>query len=236
MTRMARKPSIRIAIVEDQPRLLARLIQMVAQMPHANLAWQASALATARQAIHQDTHPADVAIIDIGLPDGSGLDLLAQLPHTRVLMYSVLGDEQNVVRALERGAAGYLLKDAPVSEILNAIDSVLNGGAPLTPSVAAHLLKRLKLVDASPTDTASHAATNTSPVKHTALESLTPRENDVLLALARGYSYEESAKLLGISPHTVGHHVKQIYGKLAVNSRSEAVFEAMQAGWLQRDR
>ncbi len=223
------QPPLRIAIVEDQPRLLARLIQMVRQIQHAELAWQAESLAQAQICIAEQK-PADVAIVDIGLPDGSGLDLLPSMGQTKVLMYSVLGDEQNVVRALEQGAAGYLLKDAPISDIINAIDSVQSGGAPLTPSVAAHLLKRLKLAETP------SSKNDSQPPRHAALESLTPRESEVLLTLARGYSYEESAKLLGISAHTVGHHVKQIYGKLAVNSRSEAVFEALQAGWLQRDR
>jgi DNA-binding NarL/FixJ family response regulator len=102
------------------------------------------------------------------------------------------------------------------------------GGAPLTPSVAAHLLKRL-------TRPKSAIATETAaPAKFldSALESLTPREGEVLLALARGYSYAEAAALLGISAHTIGNHVKNIYSKLAVNSKSAAVFAALQAGWL----
>jgi DNA-binding NarL/FixJ family response regulator len=214
----------RIALVEDQPILRAGLRQATACMSAWKVVWEADSMAAARGHLRTSGAEVDVLILDIGLPDGSGLDLLAEIDQgIRVLMYSVLGDEQNVVRALENGAAGYLLKEARPADVVEAISSVLNGGAPLTPSVAAHLLKRLKKTEPDRINTLS---------KSPALQTLTPRESEVLLALARGYSYDETAALLTISPHTVGHHVKQIYSKLAVNSKSAAVFEAVQAGWL----
>ena len=212
-----------IAIVEDQAALRERLRQIIAGQPQWLLAWQVENLAKARFELAASAPP-DLVILDIGLPDGSGLTLLPELVNrTKVLIFSVLGDEENVIRALELGAAGYLLKETRAQEFCDAIESVRLGGAPLTPSVAAHLLKRL-------TRTTNASALAKQP--HPALESLTPRESEVLLALARGYSYDEAGVLLAISPHTIGHHVKNIYSKLAVNSKSAAVFEAVQAGWL----
>jgi DNA-binding NarL/FixJ family response regulator len=168
----------------------------------------------------------------LGLPDGNGLNVVAAFSkRAAVIVFTVLGDEESVTEAIERGASGYLLKDAAPDEIVNAIRNVLEGGAPLTPSVAAHLLRKMRKQDEQ-TSAAPSAASGSAGL--VGLSALTPRERDVLMALARGYSYDEAAHVLHISRHTVGHHVKQIYSKLAVNSRSQAVFEAMQAGWIQR--
>jgi DNA-binding NarL/FixJ family response regulator len=172
-------------------------------------------------------------LLDIGLPDGCGLDLLPRIPAgTAVLVISAIGDEATVVRAIEQGAAGYLLKDARPKDLIEAIEAVLNGGAPISPGVAAYLLRRLRVQARN--GVPDRAETRLSP-RSEALESLTARETDVLRVLTRGYSYEESAALLGITRNTVGQHVKQIYSKLAVNSRSEAVFQAIQAGWMSAD-
>jgi DNA-binding NarL/FixJ family response regulator len=216
--------SFTIAIVEDQSLLRDRLRQIFEAEADWELIWEAESLTQTRQKI--SAHDGvDLVILDLGLPDGSGLTLLPELvSRSKVLIFSVLGDEDNVIRALELGAAGYLLKETQAPELLAAIESVRLGGAPLTPSVAAHLLKRLTRT--------THEAVAATKISHPALESLTPRESEVLLALARGYSYEEAGVLLGISPHTIGHHVKSIYSKLAVNSKSAAVFEAVQAGWI----
>jgi DNA-binding NarL/FixJ family response regulator len=217
--------SFTIALVEDQTVLRAGLRQIISSQANWQLIWEADSLAQARRELSTRPSPPDLAIVDIGLPDGSGLTLLPELAaNTKVLIFSVLGDEENVIRALELGAAGYLLKETRAPEFCAAIESVRRGGAPLTPSVAAHLLKRLSR--------STSEATAPAKQSHPALESLTPREGEVLLALARGYSYDEAGVLLGISPHTIGHHVKSIYSKLAVNSKSAAVFEAVQAGWL----
>jgi DNA-binding NarL/FixJ family response regulator len=239
---------ITLAIVEDQPILRANLRKIVLSQPGWCLLWEAGSLAQAQAALATQTEPATVAILDIGLPDGSGLTLLPQLTcTTRVLIYSVLGDEHNVIQALRAGAAGYLLKEASAPEIISAIHSLQSGGAPLTPSVAAHLLKTWGGSQSQPkpsVDIAKHEGAQLSDAlkrqEHTSggvehvstAEPLTAREGEVLHALARGYSYVQAAQALGISAHTIGHHVKQIYGKLAVNSKSAAVFKAAQSGWL----
>lgn len=212
---------IRIAMVEDKPLLCVGVRRVVEEVAGWIWAWEAGSMRTARA---QSGQRCDVLLLDLGLPDGNGLDLIEEFCTlgTRVIVFSVLGDEQSVLAAIERGAAGYLLKDTAVEAMLQAIREVLAGGAPLTPAVAGHLLRRMRRSELTP------LAGNESGLMH-----LTPREREVLMALARGFSYDETAAMLEISKHTVGHHIKQIYAKLAVTSRSQAVFEAVQAGWLR---
>ncbi len=225
---MPQSTRVRIGMVEDNAVLRAGMRQIVTRQPGWEWVWEASSFAAGLAGPAIDC---DVVLLDLGLPDGNGLDLIAGLrrrPGTHVLVFSVLGDETSVMLAIERGASGYLLKESCSVEIVDAIENVLAGGAPLTPSVAAHVLRRLR----QPAPPASPSAPK--PAGEALIDPLTARERDVLLALARGYSYEESAELLGISRHTVGHHVKHIYSKLEVSSKSAAVFEATQAGWLAK--
>lgn len=125
---------------------------------------------------------------------------------------------------VEAGADGYLLKGSDAAEIGRAIRTVLDGGAPISPAVAGHILARVR-------GTALAAAPHANPSAPKL--TLTPGETEVLDALAKGFSYKEVARLRGTSYYTVADHVKAIYRKLAVNSRSEAVFEAVQAGLIK---
>ena len=221
---MGAEAGLRIALVEDDPNVRDGIGRALAMQEGWHLVATAGSLSEAQALPWAQI---DLVLLDIGLPDGDGLELLSKLPeHCQVLVISALGDELTVVRALEQGAAGYLLKEAHASQLLSAIQAVLDGGAPISPGVAHHLLRRMRKGLDGATQTRSTRA---------GLEELTPRESEVLRVLARGYSYEEAARLLGISRHTVGQHVKQVYAKLAVNSRSQAVFEAIRAGWLESD-
>ncbi len=214
---------VRIAIVEDKPLLRLGVRRVIERVDGWIWAWEADCLRAAR-AQHGD--PCDVLLLDLGLPDGSGLDLIEEFSafDVRIIVFSVLGDEQSVLTAIERGAAGYLLKDTAEADMREAIAQVLTGGAPLTPAVAGHVLRKLRRAEIT-------SPTANSPDR--SLMNLTAREREVLMALARGFSYDETAAMLEISKHTVNHHIKQIYAKLAVTSRSQAVFEALQAGWLR---
>jgi DNA-binding NarL/FixJ family response regulator len=208
-----------VGIVEDDDNIRAGVCRVI----NAETGWVVRfACSTLAQARTASMDAIDVLLLDIGLPDGSGLDLLGTLaPGLPVLVISAIGDEATVVHAIECGAAGYLLKDAHPKDLIEAIRAVLDGGAPISPGVAGYLLRRMRgqaLAQRNQGDSG--------------LELLTPRETEVLRALTRGYSYEETGQLLGIARNTVGQHIKQIYSKLAVNSRSEAVFQAIQAGWL----
>ncbi|MGB1110908.1 MAG: LuxR C-terminal-related transcriptional regulator, partial [Gammaproteobacteria bacterium] len=135
---------------------------------------------------------------------------------TEAMVITVFGDEKHVVDALAAGAGGYLLKDDSFTEIGAAIEQLLAGGAPISPAIARHLLKRFQ------------------PKPEPALpERLTNREQEILKSIAKGYTAKEIAELEGVTYYTVTTHVKNIYRKLAVNSRTEAIFEAIQLGLIQ---
>ncbi|PXW74559.1 LuxR family two component transcriptional regulator [Blastomonas natatoria] len=158
----------------------------------------------------------DLFLMDIGLPDGNGYDLVPEIKAAcaaKVLIISSFGDRDTVVKALSAGADGYLLKDSSPQQILDGIAITLDGGAPVSPAAAVYLLDLLRSpAPSSPVQPLSQAD-----------DRLTQRESELLRAFAEGKSYKEAARMLGISPHTVGTHVKAIYRKLEVNSRSDAI-------------
>ena len=163
----------------------------------------------------------DVMLVDIGLPDGSGLDLIRRARELSAdilsLVITVFGDETTVVDAIEAGAQGYLLKSEAPDDLRESVNQVLLGGAPISPGVASHLLRRFRTLEAAGAERDSEAG-------------LTPREREVLELLVRGLLYQEAAEQLGITRNTVTTHVKGIYRKLRVNTRGEAVFEALSKG------
>ena len=160
-------------------------------------------------------------LVDLGLPDGEGTQLIAMAakmePRPEVLVISSLGVESHVVRALEAGASGYLLKDETPEAIGVAALKVLDGESPISPAIAVHLLKRFRPV-AAPT-----------PQEH----PLSDREVDILKLIAKGLRHDEVADTLGLRYSTVVSYVRDIYRKLAVHSRTEALFEARQLGLLR---
>ncbi len=167
----------------------------------------------------------DLILTDLGLPDGSGLDHIPSIKAAGIksLVITAFGDRETVVKALSAGADGYLLKDSPTEQVLEGIRVTLDGGAPISASAAIYLLERLR----DPAPSAEVQKPCTPPQ-----EKLTPRETELLTLFSRGHSYKSAARELGISPLTVGDHVKAIYRKLEVNSRGEAVFAAVQRGQL----
>jgi len=204
---------VKVAIVEDDPIVRRHLEEAVRSDPAFEVAVGAASLAEA-QAIVQA--PPDVALIDLGLPDGSGVTLIEQLRargDTKMLVVTVFGDPASALNSFEAGADGYLLKDSAPAAVVDAIHAALAGGAPISAAAAAHLLQRVR---AQP------------PEPGAELAALTERETELLQLFAKGLSYKEAAQSLGISRHTIGDHVKAIYRKLSVNSRAEAVYEAVQ--------
>ncbi|WP_420478046.1 response regulator [Brevundimonas sp. FT23028] len=205
-----------IAILEDDPNVARHFREIVEGVPDLGLVGMADCLADAPALL--DFGP-DLFLTDIGLPDGSGLTFIpgikARLPECRVLVITAFGDRDTVVSALNAGADGYLLKDSSTAVILDGIRATLDGGAPISPSAAVYLLERLRAPEA---EAAPDLSTD---------ERLTPREVELLELFARGQSYKAAGRALGISPLTVGNHVKSIYRKLQVHSRGEAVYEAV---------
>lgn len=207
---------VRIAIVEDDAVLRQALGRMVAQVAGFALCGEGGTLAEGNVLV--DEKP-DILLLDLGLPDGSGLELIARAataaPDCRILVLTVFADVRTVVAAIEAGADGYLLKESDVRQVASAIETVLAGGAPISPAVASHILARVR---------------GKRPAAAGDDVGLTARETEILQALAGGLSLKEVALRHGISHHTVGDHVKAIYRKLSVNSRSQAVHKAVRSG------
>jgi DNA-binding NarL/FixJ family response regulator len=214
----------RVLVVEDHRIMRERLERIVAAHPALELAAAVGTCAEARAALAEQR--IDVALVDLGLPDGDGVGLIRDIRRVpaapEVLVISVFGDEEHVVTALEAGATGYLLKDASPHDVGAAIVDLLAGGSPISPAIARHLLQRFRGARAP----AGERPPMLPP-------DLTARELEVLEVLAKGFTYEEAAGILGITFNTVASHVKHIYGKLAVGTRGEAVYEATQLGILK---
>jgi len=218
-----RAEAVRVGIVDDDTVLGDALARAASSAEGFALVGVAESLADGKKLLARGL---DVLLVDLGLPDGSGLELVASasaLGTCKVLVISVFGDARTVVAAIERGADGYLLKGADEPEVVAAIRTVLDGGAPISPSVAGHILSRVR-------GSASPRPLGDVETTHAIRIALTPREVAVLELLAKGLSFKEVAACEGISHHTVGDHVKSIYRKLSVSSRGEAVYEAMKAG------
>ena len=176
-------------------------------------------------------HAPDVLLVDLGLPDGSGIDVItacaAAHPQCDILVITLFGDESHVLAAVDAGAAGYLLKDNEQIDVAQCIKSLRQGGSPMSPLVARKLLLRARrATPATATATATPAPADTSAA------GLTAREQEALELIARGYTYNEIAAELAVSVNTVQTHVKRVYSKLAVRRRGQAVFAAHQQGLL----
>lgn len=185
----------------------------------------ATTIADARRLIEEQ--PFAMAFIDVGLPDGNGIDLIEFLhgrdPALPILVISAWSDEHIIMRALRSGATGYLLKERDDIEIKLSIRSVLRGGAPIDPFVARHILSTF----------GSSAAAASGGVLASAPQSvLTPREVEILNLVSKGLTNKEIAAIVSLSRFTVECHVRNIYKKLAVRSRTEAIFEARARGFL----
>jgi len=209
---------LRVVVLEDDADTRAFFEGCVGAHPALELAASFGLLAPARAWFVQ--HQADVLLTDLALPDGHGLELIRALaaaqPSCEVIVVSMFGDEDSVLACVEAGAVGYLHKDSTPSDVAQTIIDVKRGASPISPMIARKLLARLRKPEPGPR----------------AEVALSPRESEVLELIARGYAYAEIARLHGLTVHTVQTHIKNLYGKLAVHSRSEAVFEASRLGLL----
>lgn len=209
-------PALTVALLEDEPHTRAAIAAKLAQSSNIELIASLATLAEMRDALQQ--RQPEVLIVDLELPDGSGLDLIAfahsRWPAMHILVLTVLDDEHKVIAAIERGADGYLLKDENAIALIDAVREVSEGGSPISPAIARHLVRRLAAQVPQPD----------------ASITLSERERQVLQLAAKGYAYGEVAKLLGISVSTVASYTRHIYEKLQVDSRSGAVYEATRLG------
>jgi DNA-binding NarL/FixJ family response regulator len=199
---------ISVAIVEDNAGVRRSLELLLAESPGFRCACACGSAEEALEAIPRN--PPDVILMDIHLPNRSGIECTARikqlLPQVQVVMITVYTDLDIVFKALRAGASGYLLKRSPPERILEAITEVRQGGAPMTREIARKVVEAFKEPTAAPQ-----------------VSNLTRREQEVLELLSQGFGNKEIAQALSVTADTVRYHLKQIYDKLHVRSRTEAV-------------
>ena len=214
-----------VLVVEDEPLIQQRLARILAQLGYQpDMLCFASTLAAARQLAAQRHYA--LALVDLGLPDGNGTALIAALraqdATMGILVISAWSTEEAILQALRAGATGYLLKERDDLEVMLSIRSVLRGGAPIDPFIARRVMIEFQQQPASPAVAPMAAASED--------DALSPREIDILQQVANGLSHRETAERLHISRHTVEAHIRNIYRKLAVNSRLRAISAARARG------
>ena len=211
---------VRVAIVEDQRGLRDALTALIGGTPGYDLVGSFGSMEDALTGF--DTNPSDVLLADIGLPGMSGIEgvrrLKARFPALQILMLTIHADNDHIFEAICAGACGYLLKDTPPAKLLDALVEVREGGAPMSPEIARKVVEMFQRV-APPPPAAPH--------------DLSRREVEVLRLLADGHVYKTAAAQLGLSVDTVRFHVRNIYEKLHVHSKSEAVVAALRRGILR---
>jgi len=230
MSEQALPRSIGVVLVEDDAVTRKCLSRAIESEPSLRLLAAHDGAAAAMHWLEQ-VEP-DVLLCDLGLPDGSGLDVIQTCvrlhPRCDIMVVTMSSDEESVLASIEAGASGYVLKDAGQTDIAQAVLALRAGGAPMSPAIARMVLARVRTGGRKPVSGASSASA--------AAASLTKKEAAILDLIAQGDSYSEVAKVLSVSVGTVQTHIKNIYGKLSVHSRGEAVYEAHRRGWISLAR
>lgn len=225
------QPPIHVAIVEDDPSFCEAIGRAVEAAPDMRLVGVALSRADGLALLQGP--PADVLLVDLGLPDGSGIDVIRaaaqQWPSCSIMVSTNFGDETHVMRSIEAGAAGYLLKDSSPARMAEEIRSLASGGSPISPIIARQILARFQQ---GAMGTAG-AATRPEPATASAAAPLlSAREKEVLDYITKGFTTQEIAKLMELSHFTVRSFVRRIYSKLKVTSKAEAIYEARNLGLL----
>ncbi len=236
----------RVLIVEDQPEMREFFSASVLRCAELQLAASVATVAEAKAWLDAHANTLDVLLTDLGLPDGSGLEVIRHAtrlnPACEPLVISMFGDEDNVLASIEAGALGYIHKDSTPDDIAQTILDMRAGASPISPMIARRVLSKYKAdkfiekmaVAGVDVDLLATKSVVTEGLELCPRNLLSPREQEVLALIARGFSYSEIAHLQSLSVHTVQTHIKNLYGKLSVHSKSEAVFEATRMGLLPR--
>ena len=213
----------RVLILEDNEVAGERLLSILRDWPKGDVLPIARTVQEAVQTIRH--RHVDILVADLNLPDGVGTTAIRELrrarPEAQAIVMSVLNDAPMVIDAIRSGATGYVIKDDTAFNVKSAIEMVLDGKSPMSATIARLIVEALRL-PANALDLPAQPEED-SPV-------LTPREAEVLNAIARGFSFREVGEILGISPQTVPVHARNIYRKLEASNKSEAVFLARRHG------
>jgi DNA-binding NarL/FixJ family response regulator len=213
MAESGQAPDIRVAIVEDRVRTREGIQALIDGTPGYQCAGSFGSMEEALEAIDRD--PPKVVLLDIALPGMSGIEGIRRLkeryPGMLLMMLTVYDDDKRILEAICAGACGYLLKSTPPARLLESIREVAAGGAPMSPEVARRVIELFREV---------------RPPAH-ADYGLTPHEVRLLTLLAEGHTFKSAGVEVGVSPNTVAWHMRHIYEKLHVHSKSEAVARAL---------
>ncbi|RYE45443.1 MAG: response regulator transcription factor [Hyphomicrobiales bacterium] len=212
---------LKVTIVEDDASFQASFVAAVDAAEDMLLHGVAQNVAQAMRLL--EGPPADILVVDLGLPDGSGIEVIraahSAWPECGIMVSTTFADDRHVIPSIEAGAAGYLLKDSSESRMTDDIRTLHSGGSPISPRIARKILQRMMVEPPRPA---------TEPAQ----PLLSPREQQALELITRGFSYDEIAELMGVTRNTVMTFVRRIYQKLEVSSKAEAIFEARSHGLL----
>lgn len=206
----------RTLVIEDDPHFGAWVVDVLRRHGGFGTVDRVSSVQAARRQVASCVP--NLLVIDLNLPDGSGIDVIRDIQSSRgpgcanpaILVLTAIDDAQIALAAMRAGAHGYIVKNSSESHILQVLQEVLNDGSPITPSIARLLLREFQALQGSAT-----------PHPPQTSEALSARETEILELLTLGYRNKEIARRKDLSPHTVNSHVRNIYRKLSVNSRSE---------------
>jgi DNA-binding NarL/FixJ family response regulator len=208
--------TVKIAIVEDRREILDGLARLISQTEGFIVSGSYSSMEAALAKLPNEVP--DILLSDIGLPGISGIEgvriLKDKFPNLKVLMLSVYDDNDRIIEAICAGASGYLLKNTSPLKLIASIKDVLSGGAPMSPEIASKVLNLFRR----------------NPPPKQVDYNLTPHETRLLKMLIEGHNYKTAAAALSLSVNTISFHMRHIYEKLQVHSKSEAVAKALKSG------
>ncbi|MGB9190649.1 MULTISPECIES: LuxR C-terminal-related transcriptional regulator [unclassified Acinetobacter] len=227
MSELATILPVPVLIVEDEGLIQERLKKILAELGYSeDMLIFAKNLQQAFVEIEQQ--PVSLALVDLGLPDGNGIELIeklhAQDSNAMILVISAWSTQESLFSAIKAGATGYVLKERDDVEVKLSIRSILRGGAPIDPFIAQEILKQISA--------AVILAVADQKIIDADMELLTSRETEILNLVAQGMSNREIAEQLFVSKYTVESHIKHIYRKLSVSKRTKAVSAARSLGIL----
>lgn len=209
---MTAKNATTVIVVEDRTRIRETIVDLINETDGLRCAGSYGSCEALLERLADEVP--DVILMDIGLPGMSGIEgvkaVKARFPDVDVLMHTVFDDDEKIFQSILAGASGYVLKNAEAEELIRAIREI-RVGAPMSASIARRMLAMMRGKEAKPTDELN----------------LTPRELEILQWLVEGLSYKKIAEKLFISPLTVQSHIKKVYEKLQVHSKSAAVSKAL---------
>ncbi|HEX6592947.1 MAG TPA: response regulator transcription factor [Moraxellaceae bacterium] len=212
----------RVLVVEDLPEVNAWLLQLMRSAFPGVAVHSADSVQAAQKELAEAA--IDLVLLDLGLPDGSGLDIIRQLQAQRspavIIVMTVHDDDEHLFRALAAGAQGYLLKEQDDAQLIQQLRQMEQGQPPLSPRIARRMLAHFQ----------QHQTSPQAPRQPARDSGLSPRESEVLAYIARGLRVAEVAQQLGLTPSTVASYIKSIYFKLNISSRAEAAIEASRRG------